>query len=431
MRIAIITNFMEMNPGYSLVGIVQDQIKMLSTYGNRVDLLVNSQYNNKYDQPMDATLHKVMPFLHLIDYDTKNKLTAEHALSIREIENAIENVIVTRDIEVVFTHDLVYTGWNLPYALAIQNVSRRLTEVRWLHWIHSVPNIVIDGQFKPRDWWYFEDYGPKHKLIFPNRTELRRVQEAWRTRQANVRCVPHIKDPRTWYDFSELTNEFIIDYPGMMTADVVQVYPASTDRLTAKGVDKVIKIFSHIKKQGKSVCLVIANQWATGRQRKEDVNNFLNFAHRCGLNHAGNEEVIFTSEYCEDTSVGISKRMLRELQLCSNLFIFPTMEESFGLVGPEAAMPGCLIILNRSLTMMFEIFESFGLYFDFGSFHNQVNIPPEMEDNYYRDIAAIIISRMQDNEAIMTKTICRQRYNYDSLYKYCYFPLLKESETWV
>ena len=51
--------------------------------------------------------------------------------------------------------------------------------------------------------------------------------------------------------------DFIDTYPGIMQGDTVVVYPASTDRLKAKGVDKVIKIMAAIKSHGFKVCLCI------------------------------------------------------------------------------------------------------------------------------------------------------------------------------
>lgn len=435
-KIALLTNFMEFNPGYSLTGICLDQARMLSAHGHDVHLFVNDQYHGE-EFSKDVTLHKQIPFTHLTDYTSKKDLSQEHKDIVDKTAAILKKELA--DFDFAFTHDFVFTGWFLPYGLACQKAGKEMEHIRWLHWIHSVPTAL-------KDWWYIREFGPRHKLIFPNSTDRTRVAEQYRGNIEDVRIIHHIKDLRTWFDFDHETCEFIDEFPGVMQADVVQVYPASTDRLEAKGVDKVMLIMSKIKKMGFSVCFVCANQWATGRQRKEDVSKYLKIASRNGL--IPQKEFIFTSEWekpladrhpVKDTianernqryPTGLPKRILRELLQCANLFVFPTREESFGLVLPEAALAGgMLVVLNQSLQMMLEVGGYSTIYFDFGSYHHTHTVANEGQ--YFNDIAQIILGRMKENEAIAMKTFCRQRYNWDHLYNKEYSPVLAEARTWV
>jgi hypothetical protein len=188
---------------------------------------------------------------------------------------------------------------------------------------------------------------------------------------------------------------------------------------------EVIRIFSELKKAGRSVCLLVANQWATTRTHKEAIGNYEYYAHNCGLTPA---EFCFTSTLGKDREVGISQQAIRDLFLLSNLFIFPTREESFGLVVPEAGLSGCMMVLNKSLQMQAEISGYNALYFDFGSFTH--NFQCEDEDKYYKEIAHIIAGKMQQDTAIKCKTFFRQNNNRQSLYKKYYAPIMGEAETW-
>lgn len=420
MKIAILTNFQEFQPGYSLTGIVLDQATMLTKYGHEVHLFVNSKYNGD-EFSSDVILEKKIPFSHLIDYKSMKDLTDEHQ-NIRDKTAAILQEELSKDYEVAFTHDFVFTGWFLPYGLGCMLAGKQLPHVRWMHWVHSVPTAMSD-------WWNIRMYGTKHKLIYPNKTDALRLAEAFNGKLIDVRVIPHIKDMRSFCDFDSETIEFIDQHPEIMQNDVVQVYPASVDRLSAKRVREVMMLLGFIKKRGFSVCLVIANQWATGRQQREDVEKYKKIASRQGL--ADGTELVFTSDYKEGKfGVGIPKRMLRELMMCSNLFIFPTREESFGLVVPEAALAsGCFMVLNKSLTMQLEITGHTGLYFDFGSYHTQHAV--DNEEVHYSNVANVILGRMQQNEAVQTKTFVRQRYNWDHLYNKYYAPVLAESQIWV
>ncbi len=428
--VAILTAFASFPPGYSLTGIVEDQIRMLADYGHHVHLFVCEHFNAKPEEELfkhdpwnkeKYTLHKIVPFAHLKDYRSENQITDEHKVVVQTTANRLAEAL--KDIKVVFTHDWIFTGWNMIYGKAIMEVSARpeFSEHAWMHWIHSIPTHGLD-------WWNLRKYTGKHRIIFPNSSDARRVAEAYKTEVDHVVVIPHIKDYRSYYEFDESTYEFIKEFPGVMRADVVQVYPASTDRLKAKGVDKVVNIFKHFKQFGFTSCLVIANQWATGRQRKEDLERYYKRIRLAGLKI--NQEVIFTSEWKDKYAVGIPRRMLRELQLLSNLFVYPTSEESFGLVGPEAAMSGLLMVNNKSLSMMWEVQGGTGVFCDFGSFERQVNFPGDSEKDYYQALALLITARLKRNEGISAQTFNRLRYNWNNLYEKYYAPAMAESAMW-
>jgi len=424
-NVAILTNFQDLNPGYSLSGIVLDQAQMLSKYGHKVTIYVCEQYNPKFEDQIPyspyekAEIKPRIPFGSLIDYQTKEKLTDDHKKLVDQTAKFVRDELEGFDF--VFTHDLVFTGWNMPYALGILKEASFYKDLRWFHWIHSIPSGL-------KDWWTIRAYGPRHKLVFPNATDRLRVAEQFRGSMKHVVVIPHIKDLRTWFDFSPETYRFLDDFPAVMQSEIVQIYPASSDRLKSKRLREVIMIFKYFKSvYNHSVCLVVPNQWATGRQRREDLEKYYKIAHRNGIRR--DEEFIFTSTWDKKYQTGISKRMLRELWLCSNLFIFPTLNESFGLVGPEAALSGGkMMVLNRSLDMMFEVNGVTGLYVDFGSFSSAHNV--DNEDAYYRDVAAIIIGRIREDDALQASTFHRRRYNYDALYKRVYAPAMAESALW-
>lgn len=429
--VAILTAFASMPPGYSLTGIVEDQIRMLTSKGHHVHLFVCEHFSEKPEEQLfkhdpwvreKYTLHKVIPFAHLVDYRSEKDISDEH---LKIIEKGVETLASTlKDIKYIFTHDYVFTGWNLIYGKMIMDLCRKYPVYRehtWMHWVHSIPTHNLD-------WWNLRKYSGRHRIVFPNSADARRVAEAYKCETDHVVVIPHIKDYRSFWEFDKATYDFIEDFPAILRADITQVYPASTDRLSAKGVDKVVNIFKHFKSANLSICLVIANQWATGRQRKEDLARYAKRIRLAGLEM--NKDIVFTSEWREEYATGIPRRMLRELTLMTNLFVYPTSEETFGLVGPEAAMDGVLMINNKSLSMMWEVSGGTGVHVDFGSFERQVNFPNNSEKDYYKGIAHLIISRLRRSEVITAKTFTRLRYNWDALYEKFYAPTMAESQMW-
>lgn len=426
-KVAILTNFMEFNPGYSLTSIVQDQCKMLQSHGHNVSLFVNSQFNQP-DKTSQFTLKTtkelfnpvklkaIIPFSHLSDYSSIQDLSDTHKDIIKLTTKRLVEEL--KDTPYVFTHDFIFTGWFLPYGVACIEASKQLPNTKFFHWVHSIPSLN-------RDWWDLPQWGKNHQIVFPNKTDSVRVAEQFKTFPNRVSCIPHIKDLRTWYDFGKDSVDFIADYPQIMQADIIQVYPASTDRLITKRVAELIYIFSAMKKQGSSVCLIIANQWATGRQRKEDLEVYYKEAELAGL--IKNKEFIFTSEWKEEFATGIPKRFLRDLMMCANLLIFPTREESFGLVGVEAALCGQMVITNRSLSMMKEVHGGWPRDFEFGSFHCGLNVADIKQ--YCYQVAILIRSYLLKNDIIMHKDFIRKTNNWDNLYRNYYIPEMRAGES--
>ena len=431
MKIGILTNFQDFGPQYSLTQIVLTQAKLLKRYSHDVHLFTCEQFNPKDEALIpEGVLHeKLIPFGHLKDFRSENDITPELKLVRNNTAQMLRKTC--GDYDIIITHDFVFQGWNMPFGLACRDASPDLPNVRWLHWIHSTTSMFQnkEGQAVFPDWWDINKYGSKHKLIYPNKIDMIRVAEAYRGWSDHVRCVPHIKDLRTYGDFSDATCKFIDYAPNIMHADIVQLYPCSVDRLEAKQLHIVMSIFANFKHMFKSVCLVVATQWCTGQKQRDIVNEYKKQA--AAMQLTVGTDVVFTADFePKKYGVGIPKRMIRELYMLSNLFIFPTREETFGLVLPEACLAGGVLpVLNRSLDLMAEITGYNALYFEFGSFVNTLH-----NDNmpiYFRDLAAIILKRMDINEAVKTKTYFRQHNNYDYLYKTAYAPLLAESKLWV
>lgn len=429
-KIAILTSFVDINHGYSLTGIVEDQVRMLVSYGHEVHLFVCENFKDQDEENLfqhdpwtkvNFHLHKLIPRANLTDY-RKEELSEEHKKVVKDTGDMLQKELLELGVTIVFTHDWLFTGWNLPYGLGVLAACQNpeLHPIAWMHWVHSIPSASFP-------WWDIRRWGSRHKIIYPNKTDMQRVAEQYKAATSYVIPIPHIKDYRSYWEFDEDTYKFIEDFPGVMQADINMVYPASTDRLTAKRVDKIISIFREFKNMKFKVCLVIANQWATGRARKEDLEKYYKRVRLSGMEL--NDEVIFTSEWKTRFATGIPRRMLRELQLMTNLFIFPTREESFGLVAPEAALSGVEMVLNRSLPMMFEVQGGCGIYAEFGSYEKEL-VVPHTEKDYYIALAHLIVGRMQRSELIASKTFNRKKYNWDNIYNKYYLPAFGESDVW-
>ena len=133
MKIAILTTFHEFNPGYSLTGIVKDQALMLTRFGHEVSIVVAKGYHGeKLDYPLLTILPDDIP---LIDYACLNDLSTEHHLMSDRVAEVLTQELA--DMDVVLTHDVLLTGWNLPYFVGLTKVTG--LKCSWFHGFMSLP----------------------------------------------------------------------------------------------------------------------------------------------------------------------------------------------------------------------------------------------------------------------------------------------------
>lgn len=406
--------FVEWNPGYSLTSIVEDQAHMLERHGHTVRVAVSDAFLDKGGDLPYSILPMIPSLEGAVDYHAyENILKNKSHINVSDdfSRALVEHV---REDEIIFSHDIIYTGWNLPYFHGLKNSG---IKNRCYHWIHSIPT----QQF---DWWNLSSLGDNHRLVIPNRSHKQMTAEVFNTHFERVNYIPHIRDIRKFLAFSPEAWRFIDAFPKALSADIVQIYPASSDRLSAKGILDLIYLFREFKALGYSVCLVIVNQWATGRQSKEDLQEFLDTAADNRL--IPQKEFVFTSLWEPPTwDTGLPQFLLRDLMSLGNVFIFPTKAESFGLVLPEALLAsGALPVVNSHLEVMSEITQGRGMRFGFGSWTNGLAKPHSA--SWYESVASSIAQRIRDEEAVAARSIIRQTYNMDSIYKDYYLPLLRQ-----
>jgi hypothetical protein len=401
MKIGILTAFSEMLDHYSLTSVVRSQIKMIASAGHEPVLMVQDDFEWKIQETALSNLvevRKTIPAFNKIDYMGLD-VTQEHAALVPKIAERILQDVA--DLSAIFTHDLIFTGWNLPINLALQAAAR--VSGPYFHWVHSVPSGHRPYWNLPENSW----------LVYPNQTDRVRCAENFRTWRDRVLVVPHVVDLREFHVRTQVANRLITEFD-VLGADLVQVYPIPQDRAKHKGVKEVIEIFGHLKALGKSVRLIFPNAWCNVEERKREVTDYLVLAAQSGLMP---QEVIFTSQWRPDLSLGLSQEAVSDLALCGNLFVCPTWSETFGLSLAEAALSGCLLVLNENLPMLREVCggAANAVWAEFGSFCQATQFVNRKK--YLRDIAKIILHTFENSPELMSRTHYRQKYRREAVWR--------------
>jgi len=414
-KVGVLTTFYNIDPAYSLASIVVDQLTVLKKYGYNPVFLVHDNFNDDAKVPEGVEIRKVIPRFKLVDYSATSTLADDFESQVDAVAKALEENC--QDIDVMFTHDIIFQGWFLPYNAGIRKAK---LNCKWLHWIHSAPSPRPNNLKYPFELRY--TLPPNSKLIYLNHTDALRTAEMYGAWLKDVRVVHNIKDPRTFWKLHPLTSELIDQY-GLLEKDVISIYPVSTPRMVdGKQVDKVIRMMAKIKKQNRKVCLVVCNAHANADKDKKLVEDMIKLGRENGLDHT---DLVFTSFHdIPKWEHGVSNEVISDLFRISNVFIFPSKSENCSLILLEAALSKNLLVLNEDFPPMKDFFHEQALYFRFSSLIQRTDY--DNEEGWYEDVAKIILSELKENKVINSFNRARQRFNMDFIFKEQIEPLLYE-----
>jgi glycosyltransferase involved in cell wall biosynthesis len=339
-RLVILTTLADFSPAYSLSTCVLEQAHAAYLAGYRVHIVMMDHAKDVPELPEGITIERVFP---TVPWHEDKPQDADA----RVIADKLWNLLQAYAPCDVISHDLLFQAWFVSAAKAIHFIADRLPGVRWFHMAHSS---VTARPVDPAIASLRASLPPGHHLITLNHADRTQFQAYYRAAPEVVHTLGNTRDPRPFHGMPEEAVK-IVTTTQMHLADVVQVYPVSATRLDTKGIQHVINLFAAIKSQGKQVRLVIACGHANGDEGKGKISQAKAFARQAGLE----DELVFTSDLVPESSgPGLSANAVRALLQVSNVFAFPTVSEASPLVLMEAALSGCLLVLNSSLPCLME-----------------------------------------------------------------------------
>jgi hypothetical protein len=418
-RIGILTTFANFNPEYSLAWVVKQQLLTLLKFGYEPILFVLNNFKDDAVVPPGVEIRKIVPQLILEPYGAGNLENLE--ADVAKVQPALEEGL--KDIDVCLAHDIIFINSYLPYNVAIRRgMAGSLSHVKWLFWMHSGPSFRA---LNNSPWDNLVTLPINSKLVYMNYTDAIRAAEMYHTFPKNVRTIYNPMDIRELYDFHPVTRQ-LIEANDLMNPEFLCVYPLSSTRMDEGGkqLSKVIWIMSEIKKQGRTVSLVVPNAHANAENEKQQIEKMYQLAYSKGLER---HELVFTSlESPPKYEHGVPHEVVRDLFTLGNLFIFPSYSENCPLVLLEAMAGKNILVLNQDFPAMKDFAQEHALYFRFSSTVAPNPDFPGGLDNYYKDVATLIISEYGQNKAVQAQTRLRREFNIDKIWFTQLQPAIKE-----
>jgi glycosyltransferase involved in cell wall biosynthesis len=406
MKIAVILASRYLDPQYAAVSVVENQLRMLIQNGHQPVLLLGTECKKSYKNLKGVEYRRCLPSFELFWYKNFNLRKKDRPWLEKSVKALYRNL---KDADLVITHDIISLPHLYVYNLAVRKVAKKLPRLNWLHWIHSL-------SFGDNPLW---GRRKRSKLVIPNRQQRGRTAKDFDCRLGDVKTVYHSLDTLS-FPLHPLTRKLIASWD-LLNADIIQLYPADARRLALKQVNVAIDIFAKLKEQGKKVKLVIANQYCIDDASRKSTEKWMRHALKRGLTK---KEVFFTSQFRPPRwEWGIPREVILELfRHVTNLFIFPSMAETFALVVLEAASGANLLVLNKDLSFLKDfIGRKNALFYRFGHFED----PKDLTSREVSNIADRIIKKLDQEMCLNARQHVRQRFNSDWIYKNQLEPLLR------
>ena len=360
MRVGILTTFTGNDQAYSLVNVVRVQIDLLKQ-GGYLPVLYASTTLDKW------------PGVEV------RRIAAPDA----EADDIYQAMLGQfDDVSVVLCHDIVFLSQHKQWAKALRRFADERDDITWLHWQHSRGD---HGTIAP--------VANSH-YCYPNNGDLEHVAKINNTDAEHVHYIPHPLD-FDYLGWPELAVRIAEDYQ-FQFADVSCLLPTRLDR--QKQVDKVIRLFAGLKRAGASVCLLIADAYATG-------DRFIRYKEDCGIliRELGltSKEVAFLSDEYEQCHYSTPRQVVKALFEMSNLFVQASNAETSSLVVLEAALAGNLCIINADFPPIHHLYES-ALALPFGSVLENTKYYRHIKDAGGKEIKIEDPQQFWDDEARST-----------------------------
>ncbi len=455
-RIGILTSLGDFSPAYSLTGIIMDQARSFRENGYDYDVLTLKRFS-RHDQVYASdklNVRYVLTSAPISKMALHERPTKEFQDLVKIFYDGDSNGMGYKEAlepyDIVITHDLMFLDTYLSLNQVIRDCIEHYPEKRWLHWIHSSPSHrpqedeenPEEGKMCYPSTLRFSN-APNSLYVILNKAIRQDLARMLNTDNSSIRTVYNPRDIRDVLEFHRDSRAFIERY-NLFEHFILQIYPFSTPRWVAKGVQKLLKIFGVWKELDIPARLVLVNAHCNQDKGIKELEKIKGYAvDVCGLEIG--KDVIFTYDYAVErekeyeenyppepsegfgTSLwkawkySVPHKVVKDLVSMSNVFIFPSVSECCSLIQAEASVLGKFMVLNRDFFPMLEFCVDGVLSYEFTKYS------PETHSSYYECVAREIISNFMNETSVLNATQARnETCNRDWIFKNQLEPLLYE-----
>ncbi len=327
----------------------------------------------------------------------------------RFLYKKIEASIKGEDICII--HNIMTMHFNLPLTVALNNLIDKLKDhIKFYIWCHDSTFLNPAYEVKSPDkypWNMLKSYNKDATYIVISEERRRQFVEIFNISPDKLKVIPNGVDLKALLNIEDNIWKMAID-KRIFKSEIVMLFP--TRILARKNIELGIRITTSLKKKDLTVKFLITGQ--------PDIHNPLTMRYYKKLLNIRKtegviEEVIFLydlkAKYGKDFKIG--GKELRSLYAISDLLLFPSLHEGFGIPLLEAGASR-LPIASTDIPPLLEVIGRDGLTF----------APGEEPD----EIAEKIIKFLSRQPTYQMFRKIKERYSWDTIYKNHIKGLLKD-----
>ncbi len=318
-----------------------------------------------------------------------------------ELARALEPMLAEMDI--VMIHNVATMPFHLGLTEALWNIARRLTQVRFVAWIHDLVACNPDYNLPDLEEWPWSALARAHKNYrYVAISNLRKRQFEELT-MGRCRVIPNGVEPLRMLGLTEPVTELARAFQ-LTDREIVLLHP--TRLLKRKNVELGLRVTAALKAAGRSCAYIV-----TGAP---DAQNTASQAYADELHALQHELDLENDALFLHESAPIDQRDLASLFTLADALFFPSRQEGFGLPVIEAAL--------HRLPVFCAAIEPLDTLLN----HGVTLFPLDAEP---AQIALTIAARLGTNDAWHARNQIRRQYVWPAIYTNYLAPLLAEVET--
>lgn len=354
-RLVILTTLDDFAPSYSLATCALEQARAAASLGYRVHIWAKYSVQQPsvlgFSLPAGVTVDPVLPGVPFAD----DVIDQAGTLLLTQTLNGYIGALVsaTPGQLTIINHDGLFQRAFVTLAKAIHEVGDFGNKVRWWHMAHSSIGATGPARDTSNAALMARTTLPRgrHRLLAVTFADVVDLARYYDVDASRVDVLRNSRDARDFLGMSDRAAT-IVTQAGLLHADVVQILPLCATRVAHKGAFELVRLFAAMHQQDpdQTYRLVFACANANGPTIAQVVGALKQAALSQGLPA---EVLVFTHEILPATgALGLPQADIRSLFAVSNLFAFPTVSEASSLTVLEAAISGCLLVLNENLPCM-------------------------------------------------------------------------------
>ena len=368
-KIAVCTDFFGKYDAYSVSNVAFTEAQSFVELGYDVSMLVRRTYPESDEVPGIKFL-KVMPHpTDISGVDPNFELPKDWKDKAVEAREVLQETLAPFDVAI--THDWILQNATISWNWAMRRVM--LPRLTWYHRLHSYPTgdpVPDDKRDELSELKCTMPGSGNHYLAWANNGHALWLAERYLTDLTKVKVVPLGVNWTEFFGMGKQTR-YIVKQMDAFNATIVQCYAFCSSRMAHKGVHYLLQIMASFKQMGEKVKVILcnANSEHEGKERKE-INDLASEAKSWGLNEF--EDFCFTSRLKREFNAGVDRSTVADLQRISNVFVFPSETETYGLVALEAAATGSFLVLNEELVPLKEVGGLHAMYMPWDADHRNI-----------------------------------------------------------